>query len=116
MTADIAAAVQALRDSVAGLPDWAQAKYEPWRANSDDVATAGDWPLMHVYRLGGQAERELFAAHVARTASPDVVRAVADLLDEIHSTSGTDEHRLDEIRSVAGELAAAILRSPGGTT
>ncbi len=104
MPTDLTTAAQKLRDSVAALPFGAQF---PWHLHRD--ADVGDV-------LAGNGQHEVClcddrneGAHIARTASPDIVTALADLLDAIqqHKDFAAD---FEAIEFTADALAALIGR------
>lgn len=99
---DIERAAQALRDSADALPDGSGS---PWRASRHDVRTEAGFEICGI----GTAPSVEEAAHIARTASPDVVTALADLLDAIRHHG---EHIADyeDVEWSADRLAALILR------
>ena len=71
-------AAQALRDSVAGLPEAFRVRWDLSGGDYPQVVPVNDPPMHYVV-----ANANLAAEHIARTASPDVVAALADLLDAI---------------------------------
>lgn len=111
---DIERAAQALRDSVAALPSgirdapWATYNADKSYAPSHVMARAdtGDVLLARISWGDGKAE----ATHIARTASPDVVTALADLLGQIGADCDDDIEWIVLVEDRANRLAALILR------
>lgn len=109
---DLTRAAEALRASVAALPGWLSE--DPWLAGQIEataIINPDGWVLWRPYVSHVTNENVAMVDHIARTASPDVVAALADLLivvgrADYDNPSSTIEH----IEDAAATLAAAVLR------
>jgi hypothetical protein len=86
-----------LRDSIAGLPEWADSSWHHGQFEDGTIVDATGWVL---WRLPGGAP---VAGHIALTASPDITEALADLLEALADMTAN-------VRPRALALAAAIER------
>jgi hypothetical protein len=108
-------AAEVLRASVAALPNWSRRE---WRTVNAEVRTGGEYGGWHVATsnlTGGFAEP--VAEHIARVASPDVVLAVADLLDALRVWGAAPEGDVEATDALLAAYAdvEAILRDvPAG--
>lgn len=109
-------AAAVLRESVDALPDFARGNYGSWHADhSFAVKTHGSWPLLEALGPGEVAHK--VSAHVARTANPATVLALAAWLE---TEAKREAHSLAEfgyrvVPNEAHELARLVLREDEGS-
>ncbi len=121
MTAEIAAAAQALRElAMENIREQTTDSGETyrWMLSPDGEEVVEDQTGTVILRDGGYIADDP-APQWAVLADPTVGLALADLLDALLAIRGHHFVELDKVRALedaTSVLAAAILRSPGGVT